>query len=168
MNLIINQIIEEFNKLKISFDKIVDSNERTPDEYQRDAIEYNGNKLIINAGPGSGKTFVLIERVKYLVNKLGVSPESLLIITFTDKAAEELRDRLMHESGLNIDLIDQMQISTIHSACRVILKDYFSSGLEVIDDSDNERKRLFIKKYQEELGLTKYAFVPDKELGEVA
>ena len=163
-----NSLIEEFNKLKISFDKIVDSNERTPDEYQRDAIEYNGNKLIINAGPGSGKTFVLIERVKYLVNKLGVSPESLLIITFTDKAAEELRDRLMHESGLNIDLIDQMQISTIHSACRVILKDYFSSGLEVIDDSDNERKRLFIKKYQEELGLTKYAFVPDKELGEVA
>ena len=99
---------------------------------------YNGNKLIINAGPGSGKTFVLIERVKYLVNKLGVSPESLLIITFTDKAAEELRDRLMHESGLHIDIIDQMQISTIHSACRVILKDYFSSGLEVIDDSDDD------------------------------
>lgn len=163
-----NTLIEEFNKLKNSLGKITNSKERTPDEYQREAIEYDGNKLIINAGPGSGKTFVLIERVKYLVNKMGVAPESLLIITFTEKAAEELRDRLMHESGLSIDIIDQMQISTIHSACRVILKDYFSSGLEVIDDSDNERKRLFIKKHQEELGLTKYAYIPDKELRVVA
>lgn len=163
-----NTLIEEFNKLKLSFDKITASDEKTPDEYQREAIEYEGNKLIINAGPGSGKTYVLIERVKYLVNKMGVAPESLLIITFTEKAAEELRDRLMHESGLEIDIIDQMQISTIHSACRVILKDYFSSGLEVIDDSDNERKRLFIKKHQEELGLTKYAYIPDNELRFVA
>lgn len=163
-----NSLIEEFNKLKISLDRITDFDEKTPDDYQREAIEYPGNKLIINAGPGSGKTFVLIERVKYLVNKLGVAPESLLIITFTEKAAEELRDRLMHESGLHIDIIDQMQISTIHSACRVILKDYFSSGLEVIDDSDNERKRLFIKKHQETLGLTKYAYIPDNELRLVA
>lgn len=163
-----HSLIEEFNKLKNLLDKITNSSEKTPDEYQREAIEYRGNKLIINAGPGSGKTFVLIERVKFLVNKLKVAPESLLIITFTEKAAEELKDRLMHESGLSVDLIDQMQISTIHSACRVILKDYFSSGLEVIDDSDNERKRLFIKKHQEELGLTKYAFIPDNELGDVA
>ena len=163
-----NSLIEEFNILKNTLDKITNSNERTPDDFQREAIEYEGNKLIINAGPGSGKTFVLIERVKFLVNKLGIGPESLLIITFTEKAAEELRDRLMHESGLSVDIIDQMQISTIHSACRVILKDYFSSGLEVIDDSDNERKRLFIKRHQEELGLTKYAFIPDKELRDVA
>ena len=121
-----NSLIEEFNKLKISLDRITDFDEKTPDDYQREAIEYPGNKLIINAGPGSGKTFVLIERVKYLVNKLGVAPESLLIITFTEKAAEELRDRLMHESGLHIDIIDQMQISTIHSECRIILKEYFS------------------------------------------
>lgn len=163
-----NALIEEINILKNTLDKITNSDEKTPDDYQREAIEYPGNKLIINAGPGSGKTYVLIERVKYLINKLNIAPESLLIITFTEKAAEELRDRLMHESGLNIDIIDQMQISTIHSACRVILKDYFSSGLEVIDDSDNERKRLFIKKHQEELGLTKYAYIPDNELRIVA
>ena len=163
-----NLLLEEFNKLKISLDKIKNTDEKTPDESQKEAIEYSGNKLIINAGPGSGKTYVLIERVKYLINKLGVKPESILIITFTEKAADELKTRMMHESGLNIDIIDQMQISTIHSACRVILKDYFSSGLEVIDDADNERKRLFIKKHKEELGLDKYAFIPDNELKIVA
>lgn len=139
-------------------------NKKTPDETQLKAIESDADKLIINAGPGSGKTFVLIERVKYLVNKKKVKPESLLIITFTEKAADELRYRLIHESGLGIDIIDQMQISTIHSACRVILKDYFSSGLEIIDDSDNERKSLFIKRHRKELGFTDYAFIPDNEL----
>lgn len=163
-----NSLIEDINDLKTSLDKISSTDEKTPDSTQKEAIEYLGDKLIINAGPGSGKTYVLIERVKYLLNEKGVAPESLLIITFTEKAADELRYRLMNESGINHDDIDQMQISTIHSACRVILKDYYSSGLEIIDDSDNERKRLFIKKHKEELGLTKYAYVPDDELRKVA
>ena len=137
---------------------------KTPDETQLKAIESDADKLIINAGPGSGKTFVLIERVKYLINQKKVKPESLLIITFTEKAADELRYRLTHASGLNIDDIDQMQISTIHSACRVILKDYFSSGLEIIDDSDSERKSLFIKRNKEELGFTGYSTIPNNEL----
>ena len=162
-----NALFEDINDLKDSYNKISNVSEKIPDDTQLDAIEYGGDKLIINAGPGSGKTFVLIERVKYLI-KNGALPESLLIITFTEKAAEELRYRLINESGLSIDVIDQMQISTIHSACRVILKDYYSSGLEVIDDSDNERKRLFIKKHKEELGFTKYAHIPDSELKIVA
>ena len=52
---------------------------------QIDCIEFEGKPLIIQAGPGAGKTFVLVERIKYLLNVKNVDPESLLVITFTEK-----------------------------------------------------------------------------------
>lgn len=72
-------------------------------ENQQKVVEYNGNKpLLVEAGPGSGKTRVIIERVKFLINELKVNPSSLLVITFTRKAANELKDRLSEDIPKNI------------------------------------------------------------------
>ena len=62
------------------------------DEYQKSAVEYDDKALVISAGPGAGKTRVIIERVVYLITN-GASPDSILVITFTNKAADELRER---------------------------------------------------------------------------
>ena len=64
------------------------------DEAQEHAIKNENNQLIITAGPGSGKTTVLTRRIAYLISQKNVSPESCLAITFTKKAAQEMRERL--------------------------------------------------------------------------
>lgn len=62
---------------------------------QEEVVTYNGDKFLsVEAGPAAGKTRVLIEKVNYMVNELGVDPETLLIITFSHKAAEELHKDL--------------------------------------------------------------------------
>ena len=64
-------------------------------ENQQKVVEYKGDKpLLVEAGPGSGKTRVIIERVKFLINELKINPSSVLVITFTRKAANELKDRI--------------------------------------------------------------------------
>ena len=57
---------------------------------QLEAILATDGPVLIIAGPGSGKTFTLVERIVYLITHKGVAPESLLVVTFTDKAAREL------------------------------------------------------------------------------
>ena len=69
------------------------------DNYQEEAVEYTDKPLVINAGPGAGKTRVIIERVCYLLNQ-GAEPESVLVITFTNKAADELRERFKKDTNL--------------------------------------------------------------------
>ena len=148
-------------KLKYEFKE----NEILDDE-QKEASYYPGDKLIIKAGPGAGKTKVLIERIKYLVNGVGVDADSLLIITFTEKAARELKEKLLKEEISQI-AVDKMQISTIHAFCRTLLKDYSFSATELIDDNNSERKILFLKKYKEKFGFTGYDYIPDNELRDV-
>ena len=135
---------------------------------QLKAVRSRARKLIINAGPGAGKTRVLIERVKYLLNERNVNPKSMLVITFTEKAAEELKNRLNDDADISYEKIDQMQIGTIHGFCRTFLRNYVSSGIEVIDDEDNEKKILFIKKHLDELVDDPYAYFTDLELKKVA
>lgn len=138
------------------------------DDEQKTASYYDGKKLIIEAGPGAGKTTVLIERIKYLIGTLGVrNADSLLVITFTEKAARELKEKLLKEDISQV-AVDRMQISTIHSFCRTLLKDYSFSATELIDDNNSERKVLFLKKHKEELGFTGYDFIPDGELRDVS
>ena len=62
---------------------------------QREAILHTDGPLLIIAGPGSGKTFTLVERVVYLITELHVAPEELLVVTFTEKAARELITRCL-------------------------------------------------------------------------
>ena len=60
---------------------------------QLEAIRHKNGPMMVLAGPGSGKTTVLTERLKYLTEKAGVSPESILVITFTAAAADEMEKR---------------------------------------------------------------------------
>ena len=62
------------------------------------------------------KTRVVVEKVKYMVNTLGVKPESFLIITFSTKAADELKERLI-DGNIPVSDVQKMHISTIHSFC---------------------------------------------------
>lgn len=131
-----------------------------PDDDQKEAIEYGGEKaLVINAGPGSGKTRVIIDRVVYLVNKLHKDPSSILVITFTRKATQELRKRLIQENQLNIDDVNQIRISTVHSFCRHIISNFEPVPYNFLS-RDGERS-LFFKKHKEELGFKEYAFLYD-------
>ena len=113
---------------------------------KRNAAKHYDGPLLIVAGPGSGKTRVLVERVAYLVKKKGVDPENILVITFTVKAAEELKARLSNCIGPEIK---SMQISTIHSFCHDILREYsdyheLGATFDVLD----EEMQLMFSKHQ--------------------
>ena len=82
--------------------------------------------VLIIAGPGSGKTFTLVERIVYLITHKEVAPESLLVATFTDKAARELTTRISNRlAELSIQFnLNEMYLGTFHSICLRLLEDY--------------------------------------------
>jgi DNA helicase-2/ATP-dependent DNA helicase PcrA len=93
---------------------------------QLEAILATDGPVLIIAGPGSGKTFTLVERIVHLITHKGVSPESLLVVTFTDKAARELTTRISNrlaELGICYNL-NEMYLGTFHSICLRFLEDY--------------------------------------------
>ena len=88
-------------------------------EPQREAVTYRGPALLIVAGAGSGKTSVLTRRIASLLRAREAWPSQILAITFTNKAAGEMRERVQ---GLIGDVAQGMWISTFHSACVRILR----------------------------------------------
>lgn len=83
---------------------------------QLEAIEAVDGPVLIIAGPGSGKTFTLVERIVHLIIDKKVAPESLLVVTFTDKAARELTTRISNRlSELEISFnLNEMYLGTFH------------------------------------------------------
>ena len=94
--------------------------EQSLNPVQRQAVEYANGPLLILAGAGSGKTRVLTQRIAHLVNHVGVSPSRILAITFTNKAASEMRERLFRL----LPEVRDLWISTFHAAALRILKQH--------------------------------------------
>lgn len=88
---------------------------------QQEAIIHKDGPLLIIAGPGAGKTDVIIRRTAYLVREHNSDPKNLLVTTFTNKAADELHDRLWQYLG---NQAHDIHVSTIHSFCQKLLRDY--------------------------------------------
>lgn len=108
---------------------------------QREAVLHAGGPVLVVAGAGSGKTRVLTRRIAHLVAERGVHPGSILAITFTNKAAAEMRQRVVDLVGNRAKL---MWVSTFHSACVRILRsdiDRFgiSKSFSIYDDADSKR-----------------------------
>ena len=92
---------------------------------QRSAISASDGAVLITAGPGTGKTYTLVQRAIYLIQECGVKPEQILMATFTEKAAKELTTRITNElSARDIYVnVNEMYIGTFHSLCLRIIKD---------------------------------------------
>ena len=91
-------------------------------EKQREAISTSEGPVLITAGPGTGKTYTLVQRTLYLIKERGVRPENILIATFTEKAAKELVTRISNEINVN-----EMYIGTFHSLCLRFLKEHLEN-----------------------------------------
>jgi DNA helicase II / ATP-dependent DNA helicase PcrA len=126
---------------------------------QREAVEHMGTPLLIIAGAGSGKTRVLTYRIAHLVKAHRVSPWDILALTFTNKAAGEMKERVGRLVGAPSR---DMMVGTFHSCCSKILRREigplgYSSSFTIYDESDSIR---LIGQCVEDLGLDKKSYHP--------
>lgn len=128
-------------------------------ERQREAVQATEGPLLVLAGAGSGKTKVLTTRIAYLIEEKGIDPRQILAITFTNKAAKEMRGRLIPTLG---SMIYDMQICTFHSfGLFLIRENYEKLGLQenfTILDSDDSLT--IIKKILKDIGLDPKEYNP--------
>jgi DNA helicase-2/ATP-dependent DNA helicase PcrA len=106
---------------------------------QREAVVTTEGPLLVLAGAGSGKTRVLTGRIAHLIGVCGIAPESILAVTFTNKAAGEMRERVEKLLGADAQSI---WLTTFHSACvRILRREIghlgFSRGFVIYDDADS-------------------------------
>jgi DNA helicase-2/ATP-dependent DNA helicase PcrA len=108
---------------------------------QREAVVHDEGPLLVIAGAGSGKTRVLTHRIAHLIRERGVSPFEILAITFTNKAAQEMRERV---GALVGPVAQKMWVSTFHSACvRILRRDAdklgYPKSFTIYDEADSVR-----------------------------
>ena len=118
---------------------------------QLEAVKYTEGPLLVLAGAGSGKTKVLTTRVAYLVNECGINPSNILAITFTNKAAKEMKDRIYKVLG---SMAYSIQISTFHSLGVLFIRENYEllgykNNFTIIDSDD---ALVIIKKIIKDLG----------------
>ncbi|HYE60961.1 MAG TPA: ATP-dependent DNA helicase [Phycisphaerales bacterium] len=109
---------------------------------QLEAVQHSGGPLIVLAGPGTGKTRTIIARVAHLIEQRGVEPESIVALTFTVKAAGQLRERLAGQVGAL--LADRVNVSTIHGFGHKLVRRFgdllgLPPELELIDAAQSHR-----------------------------
>jgi DNA helicase II / ATP-dependent DNA helicase PcrA len=126
---------------------------------QREAVLATEGPVLVVAGAGSGKTRVLTHRIAHLVSACGVKPQEVLAITFTNKAAGEMKERL---EGLLGDIAPRMWVMTFHAACGRILRREaprlgYRSNFTIYDQADQVR---LVKLCLEELDRDPKRFVP--------
>ncbi|MBR3897770.1 MAG: UvrD-helicase domain-containing protein [Bacilli bacterium] len=128
-------------------------------DMQKEAVEWEGGPLLVLAGAGSGKTRVLTTKVAYLVNDLGVDPYNVLAITFTNKAAKEMKERVKVMLGPDAYKI---QISTFHSFGLLLIRENyeklgFDKNFTILDSEDS---LTIIKKILKDMNLDPKVYNP--------
>ncbi len=95
-----------------------------PNCAQRELIERTEGSYLVDAGPGTGKTFALTRRYAGIVDQSGVDPEDVLLVTFTRNAAREMKERAVARSGYGMRALQDAPIQTFHSRCHDILVEH--------------------------------------------
>src|SRR5437588_11876923 len=126
---------------------------------QREAVTHGEGPLLILAGAGSGKTRVLTHRIAYLVAIEAAKPNEILAITFTNKAAGEMRERAELLVGRRVRV---MWVMTFHAACARMLRAHadrlgYSRQFTIYDQADARR---LVKRCLDELGIDPKRFPP--------
>jgi len=126
---------------------------------QREAVEAIEGPVLILAGPGSGKTKVITHRVAYLIRSCGVSPNNIIAVTFTNKAAREMQERLEQLLG---QAVEAVTLGTFHAICaRILRREGKAIGLDssfVIYDEEDQAG--LMKQALEELNLDPKQYAP--------
>lgn len=144
----------------------------TLNKEQKEAVFHTDGPLLLLAGAGSGKTRVLTHRVAYLIDEMGVNPWNILAITFTNKAAQEMRERVDKIAGFGAD---QVWVATFHATCMRILRRHidrlgYDTNFTIYDTDDQKTvikqvcKRLNIdtKIYKERTLLSEISSAKDE------
>ncbi|MCK8816070.1 DNA helicase PcrA [Natroniella sulfidigena] len=136
-------------------------------EEQKKAVVHQEGPILILAGAGSGKTRVLTHRIAYLIYQYDVAPTNILAVTFTNKAAAEMKERI---ANLVTTASDSIWISTFHSSCvrilrREITKLDYESNFVIFDTSD---QKTLVKNILQELDLDPKNFKPRAILGRIS
>lgn len=142
---------------------------------QLEAVQHNEGPLLILAGAGSGKTRVLTHRIAYLMDEVGVNPWNILALTFTNKSAKEMRERVDNLIGYGSENI---WVSTFHSTCVRILRKYihhlgYDNNFTIYDTDDQKSLirdvikylQLDPKKFKEKTILSKISAAKNEYIG---
>ncbi|HEY8429960.1 MAG TPA: UvrD-helicase domain-containing protein, partial [Sandaracinaceae bacterium] len=134
---------------------------------QREAVLHDGGPLVVFAGAGSGKTRVITHRVAHLVAERGVAPWNVLAVTFTNKAAGEMRERI--ERMLGGEVARDLWVGTFHATCARLLRRYAAEvgvrrDFTIYDDAD---QRAMIKRVLRDLSLDGERFAPQIVAGRI-
>lgn len=134
---------------------------------QQEAVKHTEGPLLIMAGAGSGKTRVLTHRIAYLIDEKAVSPRNILAITFTNKAAREMKDRVQKLVGPEGE---GMWVSTFHSMCvRILRRDIerigYSRNFTIIDSSDQQT---VMKQILKNLNIDPKQYDPRAMIGQIS
>lgn len=122
-------------------------------EVQREAVVHTDGPVMILAGAGSGKTRTLVTRISYLLTEKNISPHQLLALTFSNKAAREMRERIAHDVEFDIG---SLQITTFHAFCAKLLRSEanylgLSRNFTIYDDGES---KAIVKSLLERRGIS--------------
>ncbi|MFA5509770.1 MAG: UvrD-helicase domain-containing protein [Candidatus Cloacimonadaceae bacterium] len=145
--------------MKLSFENLLNQD-------QMKVATHVGGPLLVLAGAGSGKTRSIIFRCAHLIKNLNVAPWNILVVTFTNKAAQELKDRLQDILGFSAN---NLTVGTFHSVCLNILRREhrllpFSSNFSIYDDDD---QKAVLKKIYKEHGYDPQKYNINRVLGRI-
>jgi len=134
---------------------------------QREAVSHGDGPMLVLAGAGSGKTRVLTYRIAHLINELGVNPRRILAVTFTNKAAQEMKHRVAGLVGADAKAA---WIGTFHSVCARILRreaawGWWSPSFSIYDGTD---QLVLVKTCMEKTGVSASVFSPKAVLSAIS